>query len=71
MARSFGGKPSKEKEVGVLSYGKRIFEQLAGIGKGKNLYPGWPQLGDRTLVDAIAAIGDKLEIDGFKEPKKG
>ena len=71
MARSFGGKPSKEKEVGVLSYGKRIFEQLAGIGKGKNLYPGWPQLGDRTLVDAIAAIGDKLEIDGFKAPKKG
>ncbi|GAA4672203.1 hypothetical protein [Gordonia humi] len=33
-------------------------------------YPGWPQLGGRTVVDALAAIGEKLGIDGFKEPKQ-
>lgn len=28
-------------------------------------YPGWPQLGGRTVVDALAAIGAKLGIPGF------
>lgn len=45
----------------------RIFDQLAGANASHNAeYPGWPQLGNRTLVDAIAAIGSRLEIDGFK-----
>lgn len=44
--------------------------QLTGsteVGK----YPGWPQLGGRTVVDALAAIGEKLGLDGFKDPKEG
>lgn len=36
--------------------------QLRGPG-----LKGWPQLGGRTLVDAVAAIGAKLGIDGFKD----
>jgi hypothetical protein len=29
---------------------------------------GWPQLGGRSLVDAVAAIGQKLNIAGFQPP---
>ena len=47
-----------------------IYEQLCGPG-APGTFPGWPQLGNRTLVDAIAAIGDKLGIDGFKSPLIG
>lgn len=44
-------------------------DQLAGPGTkdGKN-FPGWPQLGGRTVVNALAVIGQKLGIDGF-DPK--
>ncbi|HLS32337.1 MAG TPA: N-acetylmuramoyl-L-alanine amidase [Brevibacterium sp.] len=31
-------------------------------------FPGWPQLGDRTLVDAVAKIGHALDLDGFLDP---
>ncbi|AAN07953.1 endolysin [Mycobacterium phage Che9d] len=30
----------------------------------------WPQLGGRTLVDAVAVIGEKLGIEGFYDVKK-
>lgn len=33
-------------------------------------FPGWPQLGDRTIVDALAVIGHHLGIDGFHPPKR-
>lgn len=46
-----------------------ILDQLAGHPGDK--FPGWPQLGGRTLVDAVAAIGAHLEIDGFADTKKG
>jgi len=46
-----------------------ILDQLAGHPGDK--FPGWPQLGGRTLVDAVAAIGAHLEIDGFTDTKKG
>ncbi|MFD4438976.1 N-acetylmuramoyl-L-alanine amidase [Nocardia sp. NPDC058519] len=44
-------------------------DQLGGPGTkdGKN-FVGWPQLGGRTVVNALAAIGQKLGIDGF-DPK--
>lgn len=45
-----------------------ILDQLAGHPGDK--FPGWPQLGGRTLVDAVAAIGAHLEIDGFTDTKK-
>ncbi|QMU18995.1 hypothetical protein [Gordonia rubripertincta] len=31
-------------------------------------FPGWPQLGHRTVVDALAAIGTALGIPGFYDP---
>lgn len=33
-------------------------------------YPGWAQLGGRTVVDAVAAIGAHLKIAGFRDVKK-
>ena len=45
-----------------------IKAQLTGSPEpGK--YPGWPQLGGRTLVDAVAAIGAKLGVSGMYDPK--
>lgn len=49
-------------------YGKDTKAQLTGSGEFGQ-YPGWEQLGGRTLVDAVAAIGAKLDIDGFKDTK--
>jgi len=43
---------------------KQILEQLAG----PHPFDGWPQLGNRTIIDALAAIGEKLGIEGFKAP---
>lgn len=34
-------------------------------------FPGWPQLGNRTIVDALAEIGKALEVKGFDPKKKG
>lgn len=41
-----------------------ILDQLAGHPGEK--FPGWSQLGDRTLVNAVAAIGEALEVEGMK-----
>lgn len=30
-------------------------------------FPGWPQLGNRSIVDALAVIGAALKIEGFKD----
>lgn len=40
------------------------------VGHPWEEWAGWPQLGNRSLVDAMAAIGEKLGIDGFKDTKK-
>ncbi|MEV2222764.1 N-acetylmuramoyl-L-alanine amidase [Nocardia vinacea] len=47
----------------------RILDQLGGpdTARGAN-FPGWPQLGNRTVVNALAAIGAKLGIEGFYDP---
>lgn len=50
-------------------YGKDTKAQLTGSSEFGQ-YPGWPQLGGRTLVDAVGAIGAKLGIDGFKDIKE-
>ena len=39
--------------------------QLAGPSRPGE-FPGWPQLGGRTVVDALAAIGEELGIEGFE-----
>lgn len=49
---------------------KDVREQLAGYDKsGKEAFVGWPQLNNLTVVNALAAIGEKLGIPGFKAPK--
>lgn len=40
------------------------FHDGGGVDVAKS-YPGWDQLGGRTLVDALAAIGAELGIEGF------
>lgn len=52
---------------------KDVREQLAGSGarNTEDGFPGWPQLGGRTAIDALAAIGAALNISGFKDPKAG
>lgn len=42
-----------------------ILDQL--LGYPWEDMPGWYQLGGRSLVDAVAAIGTHLKIDGFKD----
>lgn len=41
--------------------------QLTGSPKPGE-FPGWPQLGNRTVVDALAVIGAKMGLDGFHDP---
>lgn len=49
-----------------------IITQLAGMPErdGKQLWRGWPQLGQRTPVDAIAGIGAYLGLPGYSDVKK-
>ncbi|GAA4811008.1 hypothetical protein [Tomitella cavernea] len=48
---------------------KDVREQLCGEGaRDKGEYTGWPQLGGRTVVDAIAAIGAALGVPGMYDP---
>jgi hypothetical protein len=49
-------------------------DQIGGAGTRNDMpamFGGWPQLGGRTLVDALAVIGQKLGIDGFVPPAQG
>jgi hypothetical protein len=53
-----------------------ILDQLGGPGTGQGavdgktaMWQGWEQLGSRTLVDGVAAIGAHLGISGFTDPK--
>lgn len=42
-----------------------VMDQLAGYPWRE--WKGWPQLGNRTLVNALAAIGEKLGVEGMRE----
>lgn len=44
---------------------KLILDQLVGHPGLK--FPGWSQLGGRSLVDAVAAIGEALEVEGMRK----
>ncbi|PRQ10648.1 hypothetical protein C1Y63_10640 [Corynebacterium sp. 13CS0277] len=50
-----------------------VLDQLAGPAHtdGVPAFTGWPQLGGRTVVDALAAIGAALDVPGFFDPKAG
>ena len=66
-------KPPKVKDVGMTDQQyselvkllKLILDQLVGYPGLK--FPGWSQLGGRSLVDAVAAIGEALEVEGMKK----
>lgn len=65
---SYTGKESS-MDAEVL---RDIREQLCGQGqRDPGQYAGWPQLGDRTLVDALAVIGSHLGIEGFPAKADG
>jgi len=44
-----------------------VLDQLAGYPGEK--FPGWEQLGDRTVVDALGAIGAALNVPGCRDTK--
>lgn len=61
-------------EVGEDTFMKYADKRLESIhaqltGSKDFDYPGWEQLGGRTLVDAVAALGAKLGIEGFRDTK--
>ena len=47
-----------------------IRQQLCGQSARTEGFGGWPQCGGLTFVDALATIGEHLEIPGFKAPGK-
>lgn len=49
---------------------KDVRQQLTG-GRDAGEYPGFPQIDNRSIPDAIAAIGAHLELPGFFDPHGG
>lgn len=49
---------------------KDVRQQLTG-GRDAGEYPGYAQIDNRTVVDALAVIGEKLGIPGFYDPHGG
>lgn len=65
--------PAPVPQITDSRRGVLTLDQLAGPEKNADGGPdwsGWEQLGDRTLVDAVAAIGAHLGITGFIDPKE-
>ena len=62
--------PDEKKETSTMARTTQdyILDQL--VGYPHNELPGWSQLGGRSLVDAIGAIGAALKIEGFRDTKK-
>jgi hypothetical protein len=50
---------------GPLNYTVLTYEQLMGVRGVDGFGHGWAQLGGRSVVDALAAIGEQLKINGF------
>lgn len=57
----------EQKEL--LALARDIKAQLTGSSE-LGQYPGWAQLGGRTLIDGVAFVGKKLQVEGFKDVKK-
>lgn len=49
---------------------KDVRQQLTG-GRDKGEYPGFPQIDNRAVPDAIAAIGTEMGLPGFFDPHGG
>ena len=61
--------PPKETKPVARSKEDLTLDQL--VGHPWEEWAGWPQLGNRSLVDAVAAIGHHLGIDGFNIKGQG
>lgn len=71
QAAEINNPKNDDKQVETVAQDHRndlILDQL--VGHPWASFPGWEQLGGRSLVDAIGAIGAHLEIEGFKDTKK-
>ncbi len=68
-----GDKVSREDLLKYVDlHAGQILDQLGGLGTSRGAdFPGWPQLGGRTIVDMLAAIGEKLGVPGARDPKRG
>ena len=51
--------------VGPIGANAKDVRQQSTGGRDAGEFPGWPQLGGRTVVDALAVIGEHLKIEGF------
>ncbi|MET9329462.1 N-acetylmuramoyl-L-alanine amidase [Tsukamurella sp. NPDC003166] len=62
-----GTMPAPNTPLDAQTAAGLALDQLAGPGTARGAdFPGWPQLGGRTVVEALGAIGEKLGIPGFK-----
>lgn len=73
FTRAFNGPiGSDTKDVRQQLVGARdlVYKTVDGkkVVDVEKSFPGWDQLGGRTAVDALAAIGAALGIPGFYDP---
>ena len=69
---SSGSSTPDERTPGMDGYQAHQLDDTTGQLTGSpdpGEFPGWPQLDDRTLVDAVAVIGQKLGVPGFYDPR--
>lgn len=62
-SRGFGRLTLMEAAAVIVKESLLTGDQLAGTGRdadGHRAFTGWPQLGDRTIADAIGSIADRL-----------
>lgn len=60
---------SDVKSVDKRPVEDQTLDQLLGFPHERQ--PGWEQLGGRSLVDAVGAIGAALGLDGFRDTRSG
>ncbi|MBF6328725.1 N-acetylmuramoyl-L-alanine amidase [Nocardia transvalensis] len=67
-----GDTVSREDEIKYIDrHAGLILDQLGGPGTRRGAdFPGWDFLGDRTIAEALGAIGAKLGVSGCCDPKE-
>lgn len=67
----FGDRVSREDLVKYVDlHTAQILDQLGGLGTSRGAdFPGWPQLNNSTVVNALADIGQALGLPGYGRKK--
>ncbi|TWS20767.1 peptidoglycan DD-metalloendopeptidase family protein [Tsukamurella asaccharolytica] len=66
-----GGTPMPNPPLDTQTAAGLTLDQLAGPNARNGAgFPGWECLGNRTVVEALGAIGEKLGVPGCKDVKK-